>query len=69
MVGHVEYCLDNVDSATRRRLGGLDEVPVTEQRCLQRCGDCYSGPFLVVDGELRTAETHGALLNALREDE
>jgi len=69
MVGHVEYCLDNVDSTTRRRLDGIDGVTVTEERCLQRCGDCHSESFLVVDGELRTAETHAALLAALREDE
>jgi uncharacterized protein YuzB (UPF0349 family) len=68
MVRHVEYCLDNVDAATRRRLDDLDGITVTEERCLQRCGDCYRESFLVVDGELETGDTHEAMLTALRGD-
>jgi len=35
---------------------------VREQPCLQRCGRCYEGPFLVVDGELREGESYQDML-------
>jgi uncharacterized protein YuzB (UPF0349 family) len=57
----IEFCLNNVDADTRRIL--LSHAPmVKEQPCLQRCGRCYEGPFLVVDGELREGESHQDML-------
>ena len=72
MVETIEYCLRNVDGEARDRLvaagasgcTGADagETTVLEQRCLQRCGTCYSTEFLVVDGALETAGSHSTLL-------
>lgn len=69
----IEYCINNVDDDVRAGLlsSGLG---VRESQCLQRCGHCYAGPFLVVDGELIEGEAYGILLQqvlpaaALEED-
>ena len=61
----VEYCLNNVDATTRRRLDDIEDENVIETRCLQRCGECYRDSFVVVDGELRTGSTHGEVLSDL----
>lgn len=45
----VEYCLGNVTPAQRARLDDAD-VRTRGARCLDRCGTCYRGRFLVVDG-------------------
>lgn len=58
----IEYCLNNVDAATRGLLRDADCA--VERRCLQRCGDCYRTDFFVVDGELADGGSHGALLAA-----
>jgi uncharacterized protein YuzB (UPF0349 family) len=63
----VEYCLRNVDAATRRRLRDVGGVETVEKRCLQRCGDCYRDDFLVVDGDRETGDSHAGILDALVE--
>jgi len=75
MTETIEYCLRNVDSATRRRLAaetemdtGTDGVEIVERRCLQRCGDCYRDDFLVVDGAIQTADSHATLLASALEE-
>jgi uncharacterized protein YuzB (UPF0349 family) len=57
----VEFCINNVDDGARALLveSGL---AVGESMCLQRCGHCYAGPFLVVDGELIEGVPHAALV-------
>jgi len=64
----IECCLQNADPATRERLRRIDReaggVRTALSPCLQRCGDCRLGPFLVVDGELGRGR-HGALLDGL----
>jgi uncharacterized protein YuzB (UPF0349 family) len=57
----VEYCLNNVDVATRAALWASG-LAVEESSCLQRCGQCWAGPFLVVDGEVIVGAPHLALL-------
>ncbi|MEF8853834.1 MAG: DUF1450 domain-containing protein [Haloarculaceae archaeon] len=75
MAETIEYCLRNVDGTTRKRLlaagAGTDadaaadeSATVVEQRCLQRCGECYREDFLVVDGAVETGASHAALLSA-----
>ena len=56
----VEYCQNNADGDTRDWLAGFDCT--IEHRCLQRCGDCYRGPFLFVDGRVETGESHEAIM-------
>ncbi|MFB6143072.1 MAG: DUF1450 domain-containing protein [Halorientalis sp.] len=60
----VEYCLANVDAETRAALADRDP-PAVEKPCLGRCGRCYAGALLVVDGEVRTADAHEPLLEGL----
>jgi uncharacterized protein YuzB (UPF0349 family) len=59
----IECCLNNVDRETRDRLAARDDA--REAACLDRCGRCYAGPFLVVDGTVATGESHAAILDAL----
>ena len=65
-MAHVEYCLGNVDSEARRRLRARDDT--REASCLEHCGRCHAGPFLVVDGGIRRGASHEALLAAIEED-
>jgi uncharacterized protein YuzB (UPF0349 family) len=53
-----------VDSTTRRKLlaGKLNGE---EHPCLGRCGECYEGPFLVVDGESVAGESHKEILDRI----
>jgi uncharacterized protein YuzB (UPF0349 family) len=64
---YVEYCISNVDAAARAALlrSGL---LVEETSCLQRCGQCFAGPFVVVDGDLIDGSSHAAILERLRSD-
>lgn len=61
----VEYCLGNVDPAIRRRLRSRPDA--REAACLEHCGRCDAGPFLVVDGTVRTAGNHGTILDGADE--
>lgn len=64
MVDTVEYCIGNVQATARDRLRDLDCHTVAKP-CLQRCGRCFEGPILVVDGEARSADSHAGLLSDL----
>lgn len=61
----VSYCLSNVDAETRAllRQSGLQ---VFEDHCLQRCGDCLLGPFLLLGETMVQGETHEAILEQVR---
>ena len=61
MVDTVEYCIGNVDATARDRLRDLD-CRTVEKPCLQRCGRCFDGPILVVDGEARSAGSYADLI-------
>jgi uncharacterized protein YuzB (UPF0349 family) len=58
------YCLRNVTPEARARLRQSPHH-VIEDFCLQRCGDCEQGPFLVVDGALVAGCNHLTLLDDL----
>lgn len=60
----LECCLSNVSSDARVALNDAD-YEVREAFCLDRCGRCYDDPFLVIDGKVRTGESHRDLLRAL----
>lgn len=62
----VNYCLNNVTADVRRQLNALAQV-VVEDYCLQRCGDCFAGPFLVVDGKLMTGASHAQMIRMVCE--
>jgi uncharacterized protein YuzB (UPF0349 family) len=62
----VEYCVNNVDAETRKRLADAP-VECRGAPCLERCGTCRTTAYLVVDGEVWTGESHAALVSALAE--
>ncbi len=61
----IEFCLGNVDPATRRRLRSRPDA--REATCLEHCGRCAAGPFLVVDGTVRAGGSHEAVLDGADE--
>lgn len=63
----LECCLSNVSSDARIALDQSDHE-VRETICLDRCGDCYDQPFLVVDGDLQTGSSHRELLRSLDDE-
>lgn len=60
----IECCLSNITSEARIALDQVDHE-VRETICLDRCGPCYDQPFLVVDGEIYTADDHHDLIESL----
>lgn len=64
----IECCLSNVSADARAALDESDQR-VREAICLDRCGDCYAEPFLVVDGDLRKGESHQKLLYSIEDSE
>ncbi len=60
----IEYCVGNVDPDTRERLRSLDHTTI-EKPCLQRCGSCFRGPLLVIDGEAVVGESYDDLLRGV----
>ncbi len=60
----ISYCLSNVDGKMRKKLRHSN-YSVIEDVCLQRCGHCYDGPFLVVGERLITGASHEEILDGL----
>lgn len=56
----VEYCANNVARETGARITAL-RCETRRLPCLERCGTCRTTPFLVVDGTVRTGESHARL--------
>ena len=61
----INYCLKNIASPQVRAMLRSSGFCVVEDFCLQRCGQCYAGPFLVADGQEVTGESHQAIINQL----
>jgi uncharacterized protein YuzB (UPF0349 family) len=51
----------DIDSEARSRLADMD-VSSSVYPCLEQCGHCYRQPFLVLDGQFVTADSHATLL-------
>lgn len=60
----LSYCVNNVDDAARALLRA-HACATAEEHCLQRCGACYEGPFLLLDGQFFSGPSHHAILDAL----
>jgi len=64
MTPTVECCLRNVTAecrtAARRRGIELSVAP-----CRERCDACRTGPFVLVDGDLRTGEAFATLFDGV----
>lgn len=64
MAPTVECCLRNLTpecrTAARRR-----DIELSVAPCRERCDACRVGPFLLVDGDLRTGEEFATLLDGV----
>jgi uncharacterized protein YuzB (UPF0349 family) len=60
----INYCLSNVNPEARCLLR-QSQFHVIEDFCLHRCGLCYEGPFLIVDGEELLGDSHQEILERL----
>lgn len=67
MQPRAECCVSNVDAEARALLTESD-VDAVESYCLDRCGECYEGPFLVVDGTVVRGKSYEAVLGEVTED-
>lgn len=54
----MEYCVQNVPPDIRDCLPPEAEA----SPCLMRCGHCYEGAILAIDGKVYTGESHETLL-------
>lgn len=58
----VECCLANTTPPVRDTLQASTCATVQARPCLQRCGHCRRGPFLILDGGFVSGGDHVALL-------
>ena len=67
MTPTVECCLRNVTPACRAAARRRD-IDLSVAPCKERCDACRAGPFVLVDGDLRTGDEFGALLDSVGGD-
>lgn len=60
----LECCLSNISPGAQVALDE-SEHKVRESICLDRCGDCYAQPFLVIDGNIHLGESHQDILDSV----
>ncbi|UQZ33298.1 UDP-N-acetylmuramoylalanine--D-glutamate ligase [Paenibacillus sp. PK3_47] len=72
----IEFCASNIGHGTEQLKNKLEQNPdydVVEYGCLNNCGECYLQPFVMVDGEIITADTpeelEAAVEAAIKEQE
>lgn len=61
----IEFCASNMHHGTDRVMKKLEANPdydVIEYGCLGNCGECYTAPFAMLDGEIVSAGTPEELL-------
>lgn len=54
----IEYCVTNVPPEVRESL----PLEAEASPCLMRCGQCYEGAMLAIDGDLCCGEDHETIL-------
>lgn len=65
----VDFCESNFALGTDKIKETLEKdgsVEVNVHGCLGYCGECFEGPFALVDGELVSAETPEDLLDKIK---
>ncbi|MGD8192095.1 YuzB family protein [Brevibacillus ginsengisoli] len=74
----IEFCSSNVSSYTKELITQLEndpsiDVDVVEYGCLGHCGECYMGPFALVNGTFlhasTTEELYAKIKTQLHKDE
>lgn len=56
----IEFCTNNMHHGTEKLMKKLEQRPdldVIEYGCLGNCGECYTLPFVLVNGEIVAAST------------
>lgn len=56
----IEFCTNNMHHGTDRVMQKLESNPdydVIEYGCLGNCGECYSNPYALVNGEIVSASS------------
>lgn len=61
----IECCTNNLTVETWSTLRD-STVEVDQQYCLQRCGVCHDGPFVVVDGDTARGSSYETILEDLQ---
>ncbi|TBL71521.1 YuzB family protein [Paenibacillus thalictri] len=62
----IEFCTNNMHHGTNRVMEALESNPdydVIEYGCLGNCGECFSNPYALVNGEIISAQTADELHN------
>ncbi|GAB7388822.1 YuzB family protein [Bacillaceae bacterium] len=68
----VEFCQSNLASYSQKVMEALEndpdlDVDVIDYGCLGYCGECFQGPYALVDGEFVAAQTAEELLAKIKE--
>ncbi len=64
----IEFCNSNMSLGTDNIMKKLEENPdydVIEYGCLGNCGQCYTSPYAMVNGEIITADTPDELYDRI----
>jgi uncharacterized protein YuzB (UPF0349 family) len=65
----IEFCSSNLHSGTElvmKRLEENLELDVIEYGCLGNCGECYTFPYALVNGEIVAAATPDELYERIQ---
>lgn len=65
----IEFCVSNLASGTDMVKVALEQYPhldVVEYGCLGNCGECFSNPYALVNGEIISASTPEELLHKIK---
>jgi uncharacterized protein YuzB (UPF0349 family) len=66
----IEFCTSNMHHGTGQVMKLMEANPdydVLEYGCLGNCGECYAGPYALLDGQFIGAATAEELLARLEE--
>jgi len=64
----IEFCASNMHNGTNKVLKALEADPsvdVIEYGCLGNCGECYSNPYALVNGEIISGDTSEQLMERI----
>lgn len=62
----IEFCTNNMHNGTDRIMQKLESNPdydVIEYGCLGNCGECYTNPYALVNGEIISGRTPDELFD------
>lgn len=65
----IEFCVSNLASGTDKVKEALELYPdldVVEYGCLGNCGECFTNPYALVNGDIISAETPDELLRKIK---